>query len=330
MSINKDQAQKAAGVMLDDLVPSRSGLQVEPRVPRTAPGQLMDLQGKYREALTTIERLSEGGVPRELPINRLARVPGRQRPLTASERSELKANLIANPLIHPITVLPETADGFELLSGYNRVELYEELGRTTISAMIIDVPRETAEVLAFYANLLAPALPDYKKFGGLKARQAQMKFNLTQLSDESGMSTSTISRLFQFENLPAPALAILDRDPFILGATAAESLAKAAKAGRGDLVVQAVTKLAEAAGNKDKKLRFTEENAVAYANGLRPAAKLALAEPLVVKQGKKNFAKVMARGDQVTIRFADPSVSTTEWASRLEAFLKAEIAKDAE
>lgn len=290
----------------------------------------MDLQSRYREALATIERLSKGGVPMEVEISRLIRVPGRQRPLTPEERAELKANLDANPLIHPVTILPETPEGFELLSGYNRAELYEELGRTKIPAVVIDVPKETADVLAFYANL-APALPDYKKYEGLKALQAKHGFDQTELSKDSGMSSSTVSRLMQFDYLPSEVHEVLRRNPFILGATAAAGLAQAAKAGREGLVVEAVNKLAEAAADPDKKIRFTEENAVAHANGARPAAaKPAAAAPLVVKQGKKNFAKLVVRGDQVTVKFADPSVSPADWAVKFEAFIKSEIAKAAD
>jgi ParB family chromosome partitioning protein len=292
----------------------------------------MSLQGKYQEALATIERLTkEGGVPLELPISRLVRVPGRQRPLTQEERADLKANLKANPLVHPITVLPETEGGFEVLSGHNRVDIYEELGRTTIRAIVIDVPRETVDALAFYANLLAPSLPDFKKFEGLKARKEQTGFTIEQLAEDSGVSKSTISRLFQFEDLPAGAHAILQKNPFILGASAAVGLAHAARAGRGDLVVEAVQMLADAAANPGaKEARFTEEKAVAHANGVKQTiARPVAPPPLVVKQGKRNFAKVQVRGDQVTVKFADPSVSASDWAAKFEALLKAEIAKAA-
>lgn len=330
MSLKQDQARKAASINLDDLAPLRPGTPAATREPRTAPGQLMDLQSKYQEALATIERLSLGGVPMEVDISRLIRVPGRQRPLTPEERAELKANLDANPLIHPVVILPETPAGFELLSGYNRTELYEELGRTKILAVVINVSQEEAESLAFYANL-APALPDYKKYEGLKALQAQHGFDQNGLSKESGMSSSTVSRLMQFDDLPAAAHEILRRNPFILGATAASGLAKAAKAGRKDLVVEAVNMLADAAADETKKVRFTEENAVAHANGVRQAApKPAAAAPLVVKQGKKNFAKLVVRGNRVTVELADPSASPSEWAAKFEAFMKAEIAKGAE
>lgn len=342
MSLTKDQAERASRINLDSLGPLTPGAPAAPREPRTAPGQLMDLQGKYQEALATIERLAKGGAPMEVDISRLIRVPGRQRPLTPEERAELKANLDANPLIHPVVILPETPEGFELLSGYNRTELYGELGRTKIPAVVIDVSKAEAESLAFYANL-APALPDYKKYEGLKALQAQHGFDQTGLSKESGMSSSTVSRLMQFDDLPAEAHEVLRRNPFILGATAASRLAKAAKAGREDLVVEAVNMLADAAAeaaadasagastDENKKVRFTEENAVAHANGVRPAApKPAAAAPLVVKQGKKNFAKVVVRGNRVTVELADPSASPSEWAAKFEAFMKAEIAKGAE
>lgn len=327
MSMQKDQAARAASVNLEDDEPPKPSGNSSSREPKTAPGQLMGLQGKYREALATIEALRKGGAAMDLPLSRIVKVPGRQRPLTPDERAELKTNLDANPLAHPVTVLPETEAGFELLSGYNRVNIYEELGRDTIKAIVIDVEPERVEVLAFYANLLAPSLPDFKKYEGLKARQASTGFSYAQLAEESGLSTSTISRLFQFESLPAAAIEILEANPFILGATAADSLAKAAKAGRGDLVAEAVEKLAEAAGSKE--IRFTEENAVAYANGMKPtAAKPTPAAPLVVKQGKKNFAKLIVRGDAVTIKFADLSTTPDEWATKLEAFLKSEIGKE--
>lgn len=327
MTMLKDQAARAASVNLDDDGPIVRGAPVAEREPKTAPGQLMSLQGKYREALEKIEQLQKGGTAMDLDLSRIIKVPGRQRPLTPDERAELKANLKKNKLAHPVTVLPETEAGFELLSGYNRVEIYEELDRKTIKAFVIDVEPEKVKVLAFYANLLAPSLPDFKKYQGLKERQEETGFTYEQLEEESGLSMSTISRLFQFDSLPAAVHQVLEQNPFVLGATAAVGLAKASAAGRGDLVLEAVNKLVEAAGNKE--IKFTEENAVAYANGSKPAAAKPQARPeLVVKQGKRNFAKLSVRGDQVTIKFADPAALPDDWAERFKRFIEQEIGKD--
>jgi ParB family transcriptional regulator, chromosome partitioning protein len=327
MSMLKDQAARAAAVNLDDDLPPVRGAVSADREPKTAPGQLMNLQGKYREALEKIEQLQKGGTAMDLDLSRIVRVPGRQRPLTVEERSELKVNLDKNPLAHPVTVLPETEAGFELLSGYNRVDLYEELGRKTIKAFVIDVDPEKVNALAFYANLLSPSLPDFMKYQGLKQRQEETGFTYEELVEESGMSKSTISRLFQFNDLPSPVLQVLEKNPFVLGATAAVGLAKAAGAGRGDLVLEAVNKLVEAASNK--QIKFTEENAVAYANATKPAAAKPQPRPeLVVKQGKRNYAKLIVRGDQVTIKFADPAALPDDWAERFKRFIEQEIGKD--
>jgi len=327
MSMIKDQAARAASVNLDDDGPMVRGAHAPEREPKTAPGQLMSLQGKYRDALEKIEQLQKGGTAMDLDLSRIVKVPGRQRPLTPDERAELKANLDKNPLAHPVTVLPETEAGFELLSGYNRVDIYEELGRQTIKAFVIDVEPAKVKALAFYANLLSPSLPDFMKYQGLKERQEETGFTNEQLVEESGMSKSTISRLFQFDDLPPAVLQVLEKNPFVLGATAAVGLAKAAAAGRSELVLEAVNKLVEAAGNKE--IKFTEESAVAYANGTKPAvAKPQARPPLVVKQGKRNFAKLSVRGDQVTIKFADPSALPDDWAERFKAFIEQEIGKD--
>ncbi|WP_051306510.1 ParB/RepB/Spo0J family partition protein [Massilia alkalitolerans] len=333
MSTSKDQVAKAALIDLGDDLPMGLGTPAVERPARTAPGQLMALQGKYLDALAKIAELEKGGNAMELDISRIIRVPGRQRPLSPTERAELKANLDANPLIHPVVVLPETPEGFELFSGYNRVDLYEELGRTKILAVVRDVPRDSVEVLAFYANLLAPSLPDFKKYQGLKARLAEAGLEQKDLAAESGLSTSTISRLMQFDGLPAEALTVLEQNPFVLGSSAAEKLARAAKAGRSELVVEAVKKLAESSSNSSsselsKAERFTEEKAVAFASGrTSPTARPAAREPVIVKNGKKHFAQLTVRGDQVTVKFSDPTVSPDEWAAKFEEFLKAEIVK---
>lgn len=328
MTMLKEQAARAASVNLDDDGPVMRGAQAPEREPKTAPGQLMSLQGKYKEALAQIEQLQKGGIAMDLDLSRIIKVPGRQRPLTPDERAELKANLDKNPLAHPVTVLPETEAGFELLSGYNRVDIYEELGRATIKAFVINVEPAKVRALAFYANLLSPSLPDFMKYRGLRERQEETGFTNEQLAEESGMSRSTISRLFQFDDLPASVIQVLEKNPFVLGATAAVGLAKATAAGRGDLVLEAVKKLVEAAG--DKQVKFTEENAVAYASATKPpAAKPQVRPELVVKQGKRNFAKLVVRGDQITIRFADPSALPEDWAERFKTFIEQEIGKDA-
>ncbi len=324
-SIANRQAQFAASINLDDDdAPASQPSAI--REPRTAPGQLMSLQAQLREAHTLIAQLRQGasaGQVVDLPLSDIYKVPGRQRVLSPQERAELKANLANNPLGNPIVVLPRNERGHELFAGHNRLDLYGELGRLTIPAIIRDFDAEKANVLAFYVNLLAPDLPDYAKYVGLKSRQEETGFNQAQLSDESGLVPQSVSLLFNFERLPAAARQILDVSPHILGATAAKKLADAADKGKADRVVEALELLAAST----KEDRFTEENAVRYANGSqKPAKQTATANESTVRKGAKNFCKITPRANQVTFKFADEETSLV-WAKKFEEFLRAELKK---
>lgn len=325
----KDQAARAASIELEPDPPRRQvALNAAPFEPRTAPGQTMDLMGKYRSALATIEELkseSHRGTPLDLAIREIYTVPGRKRTLSSTERAELKGNLAKNALMHPIVVRPRNERGYELVSGHNRVELYGELERETIRAVIVDIEDEKADVAAFYTNLMANALPDYLKYVGLKQRKEEAGFTFEELEEDSGLAQQVISRLFQFKDLPAAAHSILDEYPHILGATAATKLARAAAAGNAERVVEAVNLLAGAT----KGSRFTEEKAVAYATGATPGSPVPAVPERVVKSGKKVFCRMKARGDQVTMKFGDQATAD-EWIAKFEKFIKDEMKKDAQ
>lgn len=294
----------AANISLED-EENNPGAPAPRPPPRTAPGQAMELQGRYQEALRKIEQLQQSagtGAPLDLAIADIYKVPGRQRKLTAAERAELKANLQQNVLMHPVVVLPKNEKGYELLSGYNRVEIYEELGRNTIKAVLGDIDAGKADVLAFYTNLLAPSLPDFEKFMGLKSRRDATGFTQEQLSEESGISPASMSRIFSFEGLPIDALDILAAHPHILGATSAAKLAQVSQK-TPELVVEAINMLAAPvpAGGK----RFTEAQAVAHVTPkIAKAEKMA---PVIIKDGRKVFCKIEQRGGALTLAFSDPA-----------------------
>src|ERR1039457_3990503 len=124
-SIKERHANKAASINLDDDAPvSATPARSETR---TAPGQLMNLQGKYAQALdenkTLLTRLKEAG-PSELLISELHEVAGRRRKLTAIQFEELTNNLKNNPLVTPISVRKASTGGYEIVAGHNRVQVF--------------------------------------------------------------------------------------------------------------------------------------------------------------------------------------------------------------
>lgn len=320
MSIISKQKEKAASINLDDLdLPSASLGEQKP--PRTAPGQLMNLQGKYQQALHDIAQLKEQletSPARMLEVAQLHEVPGRRRTLTDEEYRELKENLRNNDLVQAITVRPRQEGGYEVISGNNRVAIYKELGLTKILAVVQEMTDETADLAGFYANLLQPSLPDFEKFIGFKRRQLLTNKNQKALAEEAGISEATLSAIFSFDKLPEAAKDLLTQKPHVLGAKAASKLVAAVEAGHSQRVVEAVRQLVE-------DTDYTQNQAVAYAVA-KPSAAPAkeLIKPVVINSGKKKFCQLEARNGKVAISFADPEQAQT-WLKKFEAFVRAEV-----
>jgi ParB family chromosome partitioning protein len=317
MSLTSRQAEKARAISLDEDEPSGPA---PARVPRTAPGQLMDLQGKYAHAkdrIKELEALLAQGRSLEIPLDELHAVPGRRRKLTEEQFSELVENLRNNPLVQAITVRPRAAGGFEIVSGHNRVEAYRLLGRETITAVGLETADDLVELSAFYANLLQPSLPDYEKYLGFKRRQQQTGKSQAELAVEAGIPATTVSDLFSFDKLPPEALAHLSAAPQILGSKAATRLAQATESGNGALVIEAVQMLA-------KDSRFTQSQAVAHATRARSAETPARPQARVIKNGKQTFCRIQARGNRVVLEFAASlgEQETAEWARQFEQYVR--------
>lgn len=235
----------------------------------------------------------------ELPLAELHEIPGRKRHLTIEQITELRDNLANNPLTSPIAVRRREAGGYEIIAGHNRVQVYRDLGRTKILSVVLEMTEDEAERSAFYSNLLSPALPDFEKFMGLRARMEHGKLTQEQVAKEAGVSQQSVSLLLSFSGLPKAAIRILDAadDKGLLGASAAAKLAQIAKKGKEGRVVEAVRQLA------DRKL--SQAAAVGYADSeekIKPQATM----PTVIRSGKKSFCSIRRTEKDLRFSFSEP------------------------
>ncbi|MBK4738647.1 ParB/RepB/Spo0J family partition protein [Noviherbaspirillum pedocola] len=355
MGMKERLAAKAAGIGSTPRPTQERSDAATPRIPKTAPGQLMAslpfMAEKEREVEELQQRLAEaesrlaqaGGGEQEIaelrarleqvqqeaaqtagqgldvPLDQLIEIPGRRRKLTEGQFAELVENLRINPLVQAITVRRRDDGKYDVVSGNNRVAAYRELGRHSITAVLLQGSDEESDLSAFYANLLQPSLPDYEKFLGFKRREKQSGRRRVELAAEAGISASAVTEYFYFERLPAEVLSQLDARPEILGAKAALKLAQAAEAGNVDLVIEAVQMLA-------RDSRFTQAQAVGYASK-KKAVPPTRPEPRVIKDGKQIFAKIVAKENRVIVDFPagiDPA-KTVEWAKEVEEFLRGKL-----
>lgn len=291
-SIKERQASKAALINLDDDQPATT---VQRSEPRTAPGQLMNLQGKYAEAVIENEELRlrlKEGTPGEIPLSQLHEVAGRRRKLTAEQYSELLSNLRSNPLVTPITVRRHASGGYEIVSGHNRVQAYRDLERERILAAVIESDDDQTELNAFYANLLQPDLPDFEKFQGFtEIEKRYPELTRAQIAANAGVVPSTITKWMSFAGLPEEVLSLLKERPELLGANAALGLAKCHAQGKGARVIEAVNKIATGELDQGRAVGFAKANS--EQKGRAQAEK-----PIRIKQGGAVYCELV-RSDKM-------------------------------
>lgn len=265
--------------------------------------QIAELKAKLESAQTSsVAKLKD-----------IKRVPGRQRRLSADQYNELKVNLANNPLAQPVTV-NRLADGsLELVAGYNRCQIFEELGREEIPAFIREMSDVDAVKAAAYSNLLAPSLPDYEKYTHLLTVFENSTVTHDEISAESGISRAKVQRLMRFAVLPEKALEAIALNPQCIGDDTVEKFAQAVEAGKADLVVEAAERLAI-----DEK--FTQTAAIAMVKGTsKPTTTPDRAT--AIKSGKRKFCEVSLRRGVFGIRFDDADLAEKH-RKRLEDFLK--------
>lgn len=160
-------------------------------------------------------------------ISDLILVEGRRRKLTEQQYESLEANLIANPLVTPVTVNRHPDGKLELVAGYNRVDIYRKNGREFIKADIKEFSADEILPAAFYSNLFAVDLPDFEKYLQFNQIKEATGKDQKTLAKESGYSETLISRIFSFDKLPSEVKSILEANPHLFGAQSASDIGPA-------------------------------------------------------------------------------------------------------
>jgi ParB family chromosome partitioning protein len=126
------------------------------------------------------EKSAGNKVPKVRAINLDKLVPFANHPfqLYEGERlSKLADSIKDNGLLNPIVVRSNADDGFEILSGHNRVEAVRLLGQDKINAIVMDdLTDEAAERIVIESNLNQQSFSDWKFSQQIKVIKVYSKF----------------------------------------------------------------------------------------------------------------------------------------------------------
>lgn len=324
MSIKEKMAAKNAAIA------GPSGTRPDPLTrPKTGPGQFLAAMPILAEKEEELERANADnanlreqlenaraqgnptGAAVEIPLGQLHEVPGRRRYMSPEKYAELRENLRNNDLIHPVVVLPRAEGGFEIWSGHHRIEAYHELGRTAIWCVLGKATRATVSAGAFYANLMQSDLTDYEKYVGFKDILATTP-GLTQagLAEQSGVSSTAVSKLMAFDQLPEVVLNQLKERPALLGFNSGHALATLTKEGKGEQVIAAVARLARG--------EIDQAQAVKQASAEPAKPKVTRATGTKIKVGRDVYCDLRTARNVVRMEF-----QTSEEALAVQEELKA-------
>lgn len=345
MSMAKKMAERTSGVQADRV--KRLGPITDDK-PVTSTGRLLDVQVRVNEALDRadaaeerasqaeaarlaieasftetkkqLERLenSSSAAAGDVDLSSLVEVSGRRRVLAPDEYAELRANLSASPLMHPIVYMPLGDGRNEIISGHNRVYIYRELGRERIKGVPFSGTQAEAEMGAAFSNLLAPSLPDFEKYRQFERMRELSGFSQADIIRLSGLAQGHVARIFSFANLPDEVKRLIEEKPHRLGGHAAQKLAMLSEQGHRLQVVDAVKLLMT-----DDTL--TQEKAVTLAS---PKPKTAAAPAIqTFTRGKRKLCEMSVRNGVIGLRFngKDGEVVAADWSEKIAQFIRTNL-----
>jgi ParB/RepB/Spo0J family partition protein len=127
----------------------------------------------------------------EIDVEKLTPNPWNPNRMSDEMRSKLKVYIEREGFVEPIVVRPH-GDGYQILGGYHRWQIADELGYKTVPCVIVDLDDRRAKILSVnlnemkgqsLPNLLANLVHDLSKELTLEDLETQLPYSVEELRD---------------------------------------------------------------------------------------------------------------------------------------------------
>jgi ParB family transcriptional regulator, chromosome partitioning protein len=146
---------------------------------------------------------SEGGKPREIPIEEIDRNPFQTRThVDESELTELAASITANGVVQPILVRPLADGRFQLIAGERRWRASKLAGKKTIPAILRQVSDEQALEITIVENLQRTDLNAMEQARAFERLSREFHMTQEQIATRTGKDRVSVSNYMRLLSMP--------------------------------------------------------------------------------------------------------------------------------
>jgi ParB family transcriptional regulator, chromosome partitioning protein len=180
-----DNKRRALGKGLDSLLPRIQGNAAPAPASVPAPAE------------------SDGGKPREIPIEEIDRNPFQTRThMDEAELAELAASITANGVVQPILVRPLASGRFQLIAGERRWRASQLAGKKTIPAILRQVSDEQALEITIVENLQRADLNPMEQARAFERLSREFHMTQEQIATRTGKDRVSVSNYMRLLSMP--------------------------------------------------------------------------------------------------------------------------------
>jgi ParB family chromosome partitioning protein len=161
---------------------------------------------------------TEGGKPREIPLDQIDRNPFQTRSHVNEEQlAELAASIVANGVVQPILVRPQPGGRFQLIAGERRWLASQKAGKATIPAILRQVSDEQAMEITIVENLQRADLNPMEQARAFERLSREFHMTQEQMAVRTGKDRATVSNFLRLLRLPSTVQARVESGELSFG-----------------------------------------------------------------------------------------------------------------
>jgi ParB family chromosome partitioning protein len=161
---------------------------------------------------------SEGGKPREIPLDLIDRNPFQTRSsVNEDQLAELAASIVANGVVQPVLVRPLAEGRFQLIAGERRWRASQLAGKATIPAILRQVSDEQAMEITIVENLQRTDLNPMEQARAFERLSREFHMTQEQIATRTGKDRATVANFLRLLRLPATVQARVESGELSFG-----------------------------------------------------------------------------------------------------------------